>query len=143
MSSPFHDNPAASDSALLLPVENPLQHLETSLKKITQEYPPRGSYNARECLGLYSGPTSIAYLFLKLDQYMPELKVLGHRPRYWAKAYLFGVRPESALSVSADYNGVINEKLAYHAVRIALHQKMEDLRILLEGIREAALGHPK
>ena len=115
----------------------PHQQLLWCLKNLTQNYSPKQSYNSHDCHGLYSGPTSIAYLFLHLSQTHPDIKVSGHSPIHWAEAYLAGKRPSQA--VTADKNGVINEQLAYYAVRAALTQDLKDVEQLATRVRDQTL----
>ena len=94
--------------------EDARDELIKSLEKLVTAYPPKRSYDAEECRGLYSGPTSIAYLFLQISRSHPHLKVQGSSPQDWAAAYLSGKRTFSA--VTSANCGVINEFLAFHAV---------------------------
>ncbi|KAL8797138.1 MAG: hypothetical protein Q9195_000605 [Heterodermia aff. obscurata] len=94
--------------------EDPRGQLIKSLKKLVKGYPPKNSYDIEECHGLYSGPTSIAFLFLHISRSHPDLKIKGLSPRDWAAAYLSGKRTFSA--VTSANCGIINEFLAFHAV---------------------------
>ena len=94
--------------------DGPREQLVKSLEKLVTGYPPKKSYDAQECHGLYSGPTSIAFLFLHISRSHPNLKIKGSSPRDWANDYLYGKRTFSA--VTAANCGVINEFLAFHAV---------------------------
>ena len=94
--------------------EDPREQLIKSLEKLVSGYPPRISYDAQECHGLYSGPTSIVLLFLQISQSHPHLNIKGQSPKSWANEYLSGKRTFSA--VTAANCGVINELLAFHAV---------------------------
>ncbi|KAI4176663.1 MAG: hypothetical protein LQ343_000954 [Gyalolechia ehrenbergii] len=102
----------------LLKAEEPGQELVLSLEKLLQGYPPQDTYSRHEEHGLYSGPTSIAYLFLHLSITHPALIVGGHHCKSWCKAYLSGDR--HLTHVSADKCGIINESLAFPAVHAAL-----------------------
>ncbi|KAL8829170.1 MAG: hypothetical protein Q9191_002164 [Dirinaria sp. TL-2023a] len=66
-----------------------------------------------------------------------ELQVLSHNPLHWAKAYLAGERSGGA--VTADRNGIINEQLAFYAVRSALTQDVKDVEKLAEAVKKGAL----
>ena len=134
MSSRHLINPAVHDpSKEQIPAE-PAQQLLQTLTSLTQFYPPQNAYSSHECHGLYSGPTSIAYLFLHLSRTHPQLKISGHGPLSWAKAYLAGER--SAGSVTASKNGVINEELAFYAIHAALTQDLHDVKLLTRSIED-------
>lgn len=94
--------------------EDPREQLIKSLEAVVAGYPPRKSYDIQECQGLYSGPTSVALLFLHISRSHPDLKIKELSPRSWANEYLHGKRTFSA--VTAANSGVINEFLAFHAV---------------------------
>ena len=116
---PF-DIPGALDMDRLRRTENPTAQLVKSLERIVSEYPPRDSYNARECHGLYSGPTSIAYMFLQLSRSHHDLYILGIGPKQWAEQYLYGKRIFSPVTPAT--NGTGSEALAFHVVRSAINQ---------------------
>ncbi|KAL8846898.1 MAG: hypothetical protein Q9221_008039 [Calogaya cf. arnoldii] len=107
----------------LLKEERPHGQLVDSLESIVQAYPPRDTYHRHDLHGLYSGPTSVAYLFLHLAQIYPDLVVGGHHASSWCKAYLLPfIRGHSRqhVEVTVDHCGVINEELAACAVLAAL-----------------------
>ena len=116
---------------------NPGHQLLQLLTFLIRSYPPQDAYSSHECHGLYSGPTSIAYLFLQLSRTNQHLNVSGHGPLHWAGAYLTGHR--STASVTASKNGVINEKLAFHAVRAALTQDLHEVKSLVNSIKTGVL----
>lgn len=110
-----------SDLDQLRQPKDPKAQLVQSLEKIVREYPPRDSYNPRECHGLYSGPTSIAYLFLQIWRNHPKLIIAKTTPDYWAVQYLRGERTFSPITPAK--NGIGSETLAFHVVRGAVNQK--------------------
>ncbi|KAI4156046.1 MAG: hypothetical protein L6R39_001162 [Caloplaca ligustica] len=97
---------------------DPHQQLVLSLEKIVKGFPPGIKHSKHDLHGLYSGPTSIAYLFLHLSHIQPHLVVAGHHAKSWCKAYFSEARQAS--SVTAEKCGVINEELASLAVDAAL-----------------------
>lgn len=130
------------DRALLDPSKaqipaDPGHQLSHALNSLTQYYPPQKAYSSHECHGLYSGPTSIAYLYLHLSRTHPHLEVCGQGTLHWAKAYLAGKR--SAGSVTVSKNGAINEELAFYAVRAALTQDLQDVKSLAKSIKDGVL----
>jgi hypothetical protein len=81
--------------------------------------------------GLYSGPTSIAYLFFRLGrQYYPGLVFKGQSLLDWAQAYLDlgatflerGRRHDDNSGVDPNHCGIANEILAQLALRAAMDQ---------------------
>ena len=137
MSSRHLINPAVNDPSKAQIPTDPGQQLLHALTSLTQSYPPQNIYSSHECRGLYSGPTSIAYLFLHLSRTHPQLQISGHGPLHWAKAYLAGKR--SAALVTASRNGVINEELAFYAIRAALTQDLLDVKLLARSIIDGVL----
>ena len=137
MSSRYFLNEAARDSSKLRTPQDLHQQLLHSLTILTKSYPPQSAYSSHGCHGLYAGPTSIAYLFLHLSLTHSDLQVAGYDPLHWAEAYLSGTR--SSHGVTADKNGVINEHLAFHAVRAALSQNIEDVKTLAKSVRNGVL----
>ena len=110
-----HDIPSNDpDLGRLRRTEHPREQLIKSLEKVVVGYPPRESYDIQECHGLYSGPTSIALLFLHISRSYPDLKIKELSPLNWANQYLYGKRAFPA--VTTANSGVINEFLAFHAV---------------------------
>lgn len=130
-------NPAVHDPSKVQVPKDPAQQLSHALTSLTQSYPTRNAYSTHECHGLYSGPTSIAYLFLHLSRSHPKLKVSGHDPLHWAKAYLAGKR--QAASVTASKNGIISEELAFYAVHAALSQELQQIKSLAKSIEDGVL----
>ena len=116
------------------------KELVTSLEKIVTGYPPKDSYDSYECHGLYSGPTSIAYLFFCLSRTHPHLSIRGQIPELWARAYLHGKR--NFLPATVDKNGVGNETLAFHAVKAVTMWDLDDekLRTWMEPVYNSLEG---
>lgn len=95
-------------------IYDPMEQMIESLEKLVTGYPPKNQYDGPECKGLYSGPTSIAYLFLQLSRSHPNLQINGFPPEVWLMWYLEGDRTFAA--VTLEKNGISSEILAYHAV---------------------------
>ncbi|KAL8686833.1 MAG: hypothetical protein Q9218_006832 [Villophora microphyllina] len=123
--------------AELSKVKNPEEHLIKSLERIIQEYPPRGDYSRHDFHGLYSGPTSIAYLSLHLSRTHPDLVVAGHHCKTWCKSYL-ALDRKTAYGVTADKCGVICEELAYRAVYAAFTGDQRDIPVLYQIVSAIA-----
>lgn len=96
------------------------QQLIASLTKLVTSFPPRNSYNKQDLHGLYSGPTSIAYLFLTLSRLSPNLLIAHRNPEYWCRKYLYDFHPN--IPVSPSRCGVANETLAHLAVHAVTSQ---------------------
>ena len=103
------------------------QELVASLTKIVTGFPPRNHYSKHDLHGLYSGPTSIAYLFLTLSKSSPELIIAHRNPAYWCRKYLYDSYHE--VPVTPSRCGVANETLARLAVGAVAEQseKLVDL----------------
>ncbi|KAL8801469.1 MAG: hypothetical protein Q9182_004435 [Xanthomendoza sp. 2 TL-2023] len=109
-----------NNESVLLKEEDPQKQIVLCLQTILNDYPPQDSYSYHDAHGFYSGPTSIAYLFLHLAHSHPDLVICNHHARFWCKAYMSGKRKRSAVEVTTDNCGVINEHLAGCAVLGAL-----------------------
>ncbi|KAL8970986.1 MAG: hypothetical protein Q9183_001271 [Haloplaca sp. 2 TL-2023] len=106
-------------SSQLLKEENHRQQLVICLTNIVRKYPPKQKWTRRELRGLYSGPTSIAYLFFHLSHRFPSLTIEHRDLKTWCSNYLMGERELDA-DVRADECGIINERVAHAAVTYAL-----------------------
>ncbi|KAL8820760.1 MAG: hypothetical protein Q9223_001076 [Gallowayella weberi] len=120
-----------NNATVLLKEDNPQQQLALCLQAILSDYPPQDSYSHHEAHGLYSGPTSIAYLLLHLARSHPDLVICNHHARFWCKAYMSGKRKRHADEVTTDNCGVINERLAGCAVLGALTGDEEYINVLV------------
>lgn len=136
MTSRYVSNNAANDHSKLLSPPDCHRQLLQSLAILTENFPPR-TYTARECRGLYSGPTSVAYLFFRISRRHPDLVISGRKPSQWALNYLQGGR--EGHFATAGKSGVINEQLAFYAVRAAVTQDLDDVGKLVKHVSNAAL----
>ena len=149
MSSRHLINPAVHDPSKEHLHAHPGEQLKLALCSLLQSYPPKKTYGADECHGLYSGPTSIACLFLHLGRTHPQLWFSGQGPSASAAmaygpgppaialAYLAGKRPPAL--VTASRNGVINEELALCAVHAALTADLDTVKSLARSIKDSVL----
>ena len=96
------------------PPANPSQEIIASLTNIVTGFPPRNTYRKHDLQGLYSGPTSIAYLFFHLSKSSPDLLIAERKADYWCHRYLSHSHPE--IPVRPSRCGVANETLAYLSV---------------------------
>ena len=143
MSSDYIVNEAITDPSKLLSGSDPFQELSITLQDLVRSYPPFSSsgnpYKDDELQELYSGPTSIAYLFLVLSKHLPYLKLDDKPFFFWANAYLVGGRGQQ--SVSAGKNGVSNEFLAYNAVYAAVNNHdISTAKLVVRKIIEVAVN---
>ena len=114
-------------SEALLPEPDSKAELTASLTKIVQNCPPKKAWSdgfKDKGVGLWTGPTSIAYLFLWLADIYPDFIIEGHSPAQWCQRYLDCGSED--LTGAADLNGwgVKNEYLAYNAVKAAATRDM-------------------
>ena len=119
------------------PPANSSQELVASLTKIVTGFPPRNNYSNHDLHGLYSGPTSKAYLFLAVSKSSPELIIAHRNPGYWCRRYHYDSHPE--IPVTPSRCGVANETLAHLAVGAAAEQS-EKLVDLFLGFVPAVLA---
>ncbi|KAL8702947.1 MAG: hypothetical protein Q9201_003876 [Fulgogasparrea decipioides] len=116
--------------------DHPQQQLLHCLDSILHVYPPRDHYSHHDFHGLYSGPTSIAYLFLHLSHTHPDLVINSHHCKTWCEAYLSAKRP--ANDITGNKCGVIHETLAFSAVSAALSGEKDFLDTLMSCASELA-----
>lgn len=72
--------------------------------------------------GLYSGPTSVAYLFFRLSALYPEFMFKGQSLRDWAEAYLNLGLSGPHHPVEASHCGIGSEVLSQLALKAALER---------------------
>ncbi|KAL9044116.1 MAG: hypothetical protein Q9214_002723 [Letrouitia sp. 1 TL-2023] len=96
----------------LLKASDPLAEVVLSLTTLTTSFPPLSSYPSHSLHGLWSGPTSIAYLFLHLSVIHPNLQISSHSPDFPNRC------------------GIANDTLAYYAVSAALTQDKRSITSL-------------
>ena len=104
----------------LLQGVNAYQELMASLTRITLHNPPVQTCSTGWTFeGLYAGPTSIAYLFLRLSLLYPDLVFKGQSLLDWSQAYL-QLGASSKPHVVPSRCGIANETLAQLAIRAVI-----------------------
>ncbi|KAI0430618.1 hypothetical protein F5Y09DRAFT_223225 [Xylaria sp. FL1042] len=95
--------------------------LVASLKRVTKLHPPVHTCSTSWSFsGLYSGPTSIAFLFYRLSQIYPNLEFERQSLFEWAQAYLqLGARTPKR-TPTPSHCGVGDETLAYLALNTVI-----------------------
>ena len=111
----FHNN-----TSTLLKEPNPKQHMIDAITQIIQNYPPTQHFQTNDLLGIYIGPTSIAYLCLHLSKAYPDLVIAGQPLSHWTTAYLSASK--GRLPKNLGPGGVLNEEFAAACVAVALKQ---------------------
>ncbi|KAI0914800.1 hypothetical protein F4824DRAFT_443505 [Ustulina deusta] len=111
-STRYFENPIASRRLV-----NAHDELVASLKRITKLHPPVHTCSTSWSFsGLYSGPTSIAFLFYRLYQIYPNLEFERQSLSEWAQAYLqLGARSHKR-APTPSHCGIGNETLAHLAL---------------------------
>ncbi|KAH8893442.1 hypothetical protein GQ53DRAFT_114910 [Thozetella sp. PMI_491] len=86
-------------------------------------------------VGLWTGPTALAYLFLWLSQTHPDLVVEGRTPIEWCNAYLDC--GQSDITSAHDLNGwaVKNEYLAFNTVKACVTKDLAYVTKVEEALR--------
>ena len=99
------------------------EELIASLTRINTYNPPVQTCSTGWSFhGLYSGPTSVAYLFFRLSQLYPDLAFKGQSLVDWAQSYLdLGIAGHRD-RVDSDHCGIASEVLARLALRAAIEQ---------------------
>ncbi|GAW22852.1 hypothetical protein ANO14919_123980 [Xylariales sp. No.14919] len=103
----------------VLPAKTVGAHHEliASLKRITKLHPPVHTCSTRWSFsGLYSGPTSIAFLFYRLSKIYPDLEFEYQSFSEWAQTYLqLGARTHKR-TPTPSHCGIGDETLAHLAL---------------------------
>ena len=107
------------------PPADPQAEILASLERINTFNPPVQTCSTGwHCSGLYTGPTSVAYLFYRLSQIYPGMAFKGQGLVDWTISYLELGRPylpgNKRASVDANHCGVANETLCQVAIRACL-----------------------
>lgn len=103
----------------------PREQLVASLTKIIKGAPPRRPWKdvfKEKPVGLWTGPTAIAYLFLWLAETHPDLEIEGAVPQQWCTRYLDLGSEDLENAHGLNGWGVKNEYLAYNTVKAAATQ---------------------
>ncbi len=109
-----------NDKKEMLQVDAYAELLE-SLTRINLHNPPVQTCSTGWTFyGLYSGPTSIAYLFCRLSFLYPELIFKGQSLLDWATAYLEVGATVPRGTVDANHCGIANETLAQLSLRATI-----------------------
>ncbi|KAF9880499.1 LanC-like protein [Colletotrichum karsti] len=90
--------PVPIESRFIQNVNNPNDYLtfsgdldvlvQQALERIIAETPPLAAYSPAQCRGLFRGPTSLAYLFLKLGVKYPSMRIQDQSSGHWAQLYM-------------------------------------------------------
>jgi hypothetical protein len=106
--------------------EEPKKELLASLERINRYRPPVQTCSTNWVFeGLSRGPTSVAYLFLRLSVLYPDLEFKSQRLIEWAREYLeLGQShiSDKAHIVSSENCGVANESLCQVAIRACIEK---------------------
>ncbi|KAI1368058.1 hypothetical protein F5Y08DRAFT_21734 [Xylaria arbuscula] len=102
---------------------DPHRELIASLRRIVNLHPPVHTCSTSWLFsGLYSGPTSIAFLFYRLSRIFPDLEFEHQSLLDWAQAYIqLGARTQKR-APTPNHCGIGNETLAHLALNSVLSQ---------------------
>ncbi|KAI3328959.1 hypothetical protein HD806DRAFT_548201 [Xylariaceae sp. AK1471] len=116
----YFENPSTSSRTVDIPKE-----LLASLKRLTKSHPPVHTCSTDWSFsGLYTGPTSIAFLFYRLSQIYPDLEFEKQSLLEWAQAYLeLGARLHK-LSPTPSHCGIGDETLAHLALNAVISENV-------------------
>lgn len=104
-----------------------------ALRRMIRGQPPQASYHdPKKVRGVGSGPTAIAYLFLRLSKACPDLDIDGHSPVYWAEAYLKGDR--SGCRHRSGNCGITSERVSFLALNACLSKETTQVEYFIQGL---------
>lgn len=119
---------------------DPQDELLASLQSIvTHCPPPAGPTGGWDFAGLYSGPTSTAYLFYQLSLTYPGVQLRGKTMYEWCLAYLDGPGSRHQYEVNPSHCGVAHEVLAHTAVTAVAKHDLDAVAKLC-GCADHVLG---
>ncbi|KAI0395134.1 hypothetical protein F5Y17DRAFT_425334 [Xylariaceae sp. FL0594] len=108
--------------------------LLASLKRLTKFYPPVHTCSTDWSFsGLYTGPTSISFLFYRLSHLYPDVEFDGQSFLEWAQAYLkLGTRAQAQhkRAPSPSHCGIGNETLVHLALSALIEEDTGKVRRL-------------
>lgn len=121
---------------------DPKRELLASLERITTYNPPVHTCSTGWMFqGFYSGPTSIAYLFYRLSQILPDLEFKQQSLSDWAEAYLaLGARRQKK-TPDPSHCGIANETLAHLALSAVIQRDASLVRQLCSFAATLNIGH--
>ncbi|KAH0422071.1 LanC-like protein [Colletotrichum camelliae] len=92
--------------------------IHEALTHVIVDTPPLAEYSNDQCRGLFRGPTSLAFLFLKLDAQYPSMQVQDQLLSYWAGLYASAKR----LGENSAPCGLACESVALLAVQTMMDE---------------------
>ncbi|KAI1763542.1 hypothetical protein GGR53DRAFT_497058 [Hypoxylon sp. FL1150] len=115
----FFVNPSEPPRTALVVLE-----FRDSLERLVTNKPPVHTCSTGwKFCGFYSGPTSIAYMFYRLSQILPNMEFKQQSLYDWAEAYLaLGARQEKS-PPTPNNCGIANETLAHTALTAVMLQE--------------------
>jgi hypothetical protein len=119
------------NNAPLKSINNAFGHLVASLERVVSEAPPEHRFKWH--LGIYDGPTSLAFLFHRLSKIYPELLIKDVSLHEWSLKYLASARLNEPIEkrgknmdpVHPKDCGILNETVSNLAVRAAAISDIE------------------
>lgn len=126
-----------NDATHLLQESQPRAQLITSLARVIERSPPTKPWTDTfkdKPIGLWTGPTSLAYLFLWVSKIYPQLAVEDNTALDWCMKYLDCGSEDIPSAKDLNGWGVKNEYLAYNAVKAAATQDMRYVTKLCDAI---------
>ena len=107
--------------------------LHDALRRIVRGEPPQASYHdAHKVSGVASGPTALAYLFLRLSKIHSNLNIDGYPPIHWAEAYLRGDR--SRCRHRSGNCGITSERVSLLALNACLSGSTAQVEEFIQGL---------
>ncbi|KAH8703606.1 hypothetical protein BGW36DRAFT_355021 [Talaromyces proteolyticus] len=113
------------------------QQLISSLLRLIKISPPQRpgtAANQSGSNGLFSGPTSLAYLFLWLSETHPDLNIDKRSPREWCLAYLDSGSGDLTHAQGLRGWGIMNEYLAWNIVKAAVTGEESSVLKLVKAV---------
>jgi Lanthionine synthetase C-like protein len=138
-----HDRPRhiLNNATKLLKVAEPRAELLKSLTKLVTECPPAKPWGKKfldgRHAGLFTGPTSVAFIFYYITRVFPDLQISGHAPSEWCAKYLACADPPRSASLESEGCGITNEFLAFHTVSAIFLAQESHARLVIDGLRDA------
>lgn len=119
--------------------ETPEFCVQRALEHIISDAPPDTEYSGRRCHGLFSGPTALAFLFLRASAIYPAMKVRDQPLRQWADLYISARR----VGAPSAQCGLMSERAGFWTVKTIFDRRNAEMLLReLNGMLQEDISTP-
>ncbi|KAF3930513.1 hypothetical protein ABW19_dt0201279 [Dactylella cylindrospora] len=137
-------NEALKDPSALKSIASPHEHLVTSLTNLINTCPPKlpwsGCFAKGLYCGIFTGPTSLAFLFLWLSKTHPDLQINAKSPAEYCTEYLnMGQNQYPPEETQRSGCGLNHEYMCYNAVKACHTKDLQYVQKFVDNIEKLNL----